>query len=69
MSEKTNPQTLGPVTGAFLKYEATPLTRASVPATKGTKMGTFVEYARQETVGIDQRRGRQSAGAAAQLRN
>lgn len=44
MSEKTNPKTLGPVTGSFLKYEATPMTRVSVPAAKGTKMGTFVDY-------------------------
>lgn len=41
---KTNAQTLGPVTGSFIKYEATPLTRVSVTASKGTKMGTFVEF-------------------------
>lgn len=28
----------------FLKYEATPLTRVSVAAEEGTKIGTFVDY-------------------------
>nr|DAS54062.1 MAG TPA: hypothetical protein [Caudoviricetes sp.] len=40
----SNPvETLRPVTGAFLKYEATPLTRVAVTAPKGTKAGTFVD--------------------------
>ena len=42
--QKTNPQTLGPTTGAFIKYEATQLTRVAVSAAKGTKAGTFVDY-------------------------
>ncbi|MDO4879583.1 MAG: oxaloacetate decarboxylase alpha chain [Neisseria sp.] len=41
---KSKPETLGRVSGDFLKYEATPLTRAAVPAAKGTKIGTFVDY-------------------------
>ena len=36
-------ETLRPVVGAFLKYEATPLTRVAVTAPKGTKAGTFVD--------------------------
>ncbi|MGF6148937.1 Uncharacterised protein [Kingella potus] len=41
MSNKV--ETLGPVIGAFLKYEATPLTRVAATAAKGTKAGTFVD--------------------------
>lgn len=45
MSEqKTKHETLGTVTGAYLKYEATHLTRVMVTASKGTKKGTFVDY-------------------------
>ena len=46
--QKTNPQTLGPTTGAFIKYEATQLTRVAVSAAKGTKAGTFVDYPLRE---------------------
>ena len=42
---KTTAETLGRVVGDFLKWEATPLTRAKVAAAKGTKAGTFVDYA------------------------
>lgn len=41
---KTHPQSLPPVLGDLLKYEATRLTRIEVPADKGTKMGTFVDF-------------------------
>ena len=45
MSEqKTNPQTLGASIGDYLKWEATPLTRAVVTAGAGTKAGTFVDH-------------------------
>lgn len=45
MSEqKTNPQTLGPSTSDYLKWEATHLTRVAVAADAGTKAGTFVNY-------------------------
>ena len=46
--QKTNPQTLGPTTGAFIKYEATQLTRVAVGAAKGTKAGAFVDYPLRE---------------------
>ena len=42
---KTTAETLGRVVGDFLKWEATPLTRTPVAAAKGTKAGTFVDYA------------------------
>ena len=42
---KTTAETLGRVVGDFLKWEVTPLTRAKVAAAKGTKAGTFVDYA------------------------
>lgn len=35
---------LGPAVSDFLKYEATPLTRAAVAAETGTKAGKFVDY-------------------------
>ncbi|MFC3873118.1 oxaloacetate decarboxylase alpha chain [Neisseria musculi] len=45
MSEqKTNPQTLPPLAGDYLKWEATHLTRVAVAADTGTKAGTFVDY-------------------------
>nr|DAO77947.1 MAG TPA: hypothetical protein [Caudoviricetes sp.] len=44
MSNKTTSETLRPAIGAYLKYEATPLTRQSVAAPKGTQSGTFVDY-------------------------
>lgn len=40
----TKTEELGRVLSDFLKYEATPLTRVAVPAAKGTKIGTFVDY-------------------------
>ena len=42
---KTTTETLSLTASAFLKYEATPATRAQVPATKGTKLGQLVQYA------------------------
>ncbi|SNU78690.1 oxaloacetate decarboxylase alpha chain [Neisseria zoodegmatis] len=42
--KSTGNETLGHVTGDFLKWEATPLTREAVTASKGTKIGTFVDY-------------------------
>lgn len=44
MSEKSKPETLGRVSGDYIKYEATQLTRVAVAAAKGTKAGTFVDY-------------------------
>ena len=41
---KSRPSHLSPNLAAFLKYEATPLTRVSIAAPKGTKMGSFVAY-------------------------
>lgn len=41
---KTTASTLGPGIGSLLKYEATPLTRVSVPAAAGTKVGALVDY-------------------------
>lgn len=37
-------ETLPPPLAAYLKYEATSLTRVEVPADTGTKMGAFVEF-------------------------
>lgn len=34
----------GVVSGSFLKWEATRLSRVAVPAAPGTKAGTFVDY-------------------------
>lgn len=41
---KTTPETLGNVTADFLKWEATPLTRVTVSAAKGTKAGALVDF-------------------------
>lgn len=40
----SKPETLPLPLAAYLKYEATPLTRVEVTAATGTKMGTFVDY-------------------------
>lgn len=45
---KTPSETLRPPIGAFLKYEATPLTRVAVTAAQNTKAGTFVDYPLRE---------------------
>ena len=45
---KTSQETLQPGIGDFLKYEATTLTRTTVPAATGTKAGTFVDYPLRE---------------------
>ena len=47
-SQKTTSETLEPTIGSFIKYEATPLTRVAVTASKGTKAGTFVDYPLRE---------------------
>lgn len=44
MSNKTTSETLSRPIGAFLKYEATPLTRMAVSAPKQTQAGTFVDF-------------------------
>lgn len=41
---KTTVQTLGNVSGDYLKWEASYQTREAVPAPVGTKAGTFVDY-------------------------
>ncbi len=41
---KSNPATLGPSISDFLKYEATRLTRTTVPAAIGTKAGALVTF-------------------------
>ncbi|MFV2030513.1 oxaloacetate decarboxylase alpha chain [Neisseria sp. S1] len=45
---KTTGETLGRVTGDYLKWEATPLTREAVAAPEKTKIGTFVDYPLRE---------------------
>ena len=41
---KSNPATLGPSISDFLKWEATRLTRTTVPAAIGTKAGALVTF-------------------------
>ena len=51
MSElKSNPVILGAGIGDILKYEATPMTRASIAAPVGTKAGAAVTYAPRNKV-------------------
>ena len=42
---KSNPATLGPTISDFLKWDATRLTRTTVPAATGTKAGALVTFA------------------------
>lgn len=42
---KSNPQTMPLPLSAYLKWEQTAHTRQMIAAPKGTKMGTFVDYA------------------------
>ena len=46
---KTQAETLPLTADAFLKWEATPLTRVSIPAQKGTKTGQLVVSWKKET--------------------
>ena len=41
---KSNPATLGPTSSDILKYEATHLTRITIPAPVGTKAGAVVAH-------------------------
>ena len=41
---KSNPATLGPTSSDILKYEATHLTRITIPAPVGTKAGAVVPH-------------------------
>ncbi|UOO89597.1 oxaloacetate decarboxylase alpha chain [Vitreoscilla massiliensis] len=45
---KSNPATLGPTISDFLKWDASRLTRTTVPAAIGTKAGALVEFPLRE---------------------